>query len=111
MSYSVRCRHFACRWRQVVKQHPDDMQAVPCPKCGNTKGWRFEDRAYNRQNLCDCSGPEVVQIKGKSFPHNRTHPMCDHHPQGFYNQAKARGVSDDDIPIEYRPEAPEAPPF
>lgn len=102
-TYSVRCRHKACRARRVVKTHPDDMQTVKCDACGNTKGWRFEDRAYNRRNLCHCNGPEVVQVQGKNFPHNTTHPYCDHHPHGIYNQARARGVAHEDVPLEYRP--------
>jgi hypothetical protein len=37
------------------------------------------------------------------YPHKTTHPMCDCHPFGYYNQAKARGIEDWDIPEEYRP--------
>jgi hypothetical protein len=37
------------------------------------------------------------------YPHKKTHPMCDCHPFGYYNQAKARGIDDNDIPEEYRP--------
>jgi hypothetical protein len=37
------------------------------------------------------------------FPHKTTHPMCDQHPSGFYNQAKRQGVEDQDIPREYWP--------
>lgn len=102
-TYSVRCRHFACRWRQVVRTHPDDMQTVQCPQCHNTKGWRYEARAYNKRNLCHCSGPEASQEHGKNFPHQKTHPLCEHHPHGIYNQARARGIEHDDIPSEYRP--------
>ena len=100
-TYSVRCCRNACRHRRRVNTHPDDMQTVPCPKCGNKKGWRFEDRAYNRRDLCICSGPEAGQEHGKNFPHNTTHPLCEHHPRGIYNQAKLRGVADEDIPLEY----------
>jgi hypothetical protein len=38
------------------------------------------------------------------FPHKTTHAFCDQHPEGFYNQAKQRGVDDKDIPREYWPE-------
>lgn len=38
-----------------------------------------------------------------SYPHKANHPMCDQHPFGYYNQAKARGVENHDIPNEYRP--------
>ena len=100
-TYSIRCRHRACRARRVSKIHPDDMQAVKCDACGNTKGWRLEDRAYNRRGLCYCSGPEMTQKEGKNFPHRVTHPYCDQHPFGFYNQARAKGVAHDDIPVEY----------
>jgi len=79
------------------------MQAVPCPACGSTKGWRYEARAYNKSNLCRCSGPELAQELGKNFPHRTTHPYCDHHPHGPYNQARARGVAHGDIPKEYHP--------
>lgn len=103
MRYSIRCRVDACRHRQRTKTHPDDMQAIPCPKCGAKKGFRLEGRAYNQRNLCSCDGPQLAQELGKSFPHNKTHPLCDHHPYGFYNQAKCKGISDEDIPIEYRP--------
>lgn len=102
-TYSVRCRHNACRHRMKSRHHPDDMQTTACPVCGERKGWRFEDRAYNRRNLCTCSGPEAVQEYGKNFPHRTTHPLCDQHPHGFYNQARAKGVAHEDIPKEYWP--------
>lgn len=38
-----------------------------------------------------------------SYPHKANHPMCDRHPLVYYNQAKARGVEDHDIPSKYRP--------
>lgn len=79
------------------------MQTVPCPSCGADNGWRYEDRAYNRRNLCTCSGPEASQELGKNFPHRTTHPLCDHHPHGFYNQARAKGVAHEDVPVEFRP--------
>jgi hypothetical protein len=112
-SYSVRCRHKACRVRRVVRKHPDDMQAEKCPSCGHTKGWRLEEREYNRRNLCTCSGPEASQALGKNFPHRTSHPLCDHHPQGPYNQAKIRGVADEDIPLEHlgAPCTTDTPPF
>lgn len=84
----------------MTHTHPDEYKVVPrCPKCGHRKGWRIEARAYNQRDLCTCSGPE--SCKGQHFPHNTTHPLCDHHPQGFYNQAKVRGVADEDIPLEF----------
>lgn len=102
-TYSIRCRHNACRHRMRSKKHPDDMQAVPCPSCGNVKGWRLENREYNKRGLCHCEGPQLSQEFGKGFPHRTTHPYCDHHPHGFYNQARARGVAHEDIPMEYWP--------
>ena len=99
-TYSIRCR--SCRHRRVSSIHPDDYTRVPkCPACGARKGWRIEGREYNRRNLCQCGGPEMAF--GRYFPHRTTHPLCDHHPHGFYNQARARGVAHDDIPEEYRP--------
>lgn len=101
-TYSVRCRHKACRHRRVISKHPDDYKVVPaCPKCGNRKGWRIEDRQYNKRKLCNCNGPDMV--KGQHFPHRTTHPLCDQHPHGFYNQARAQGVAHEDVPEEYRP--------
>lgn len=99
-TYSVRCRHKACRHRRVVSTHPDDYKVVPeCPACGERKGWRIENRAYNKRNLCHCTGP--LGRDNDPFPHNKTHPCCDHHPSGIYNQAKQRGIADEDIPIEF----------
>lgn len=101
-TYSLRCRNSACRHRRVAATHPDDYKVVPrCPVCGATNGWRIEGRAYNRRGLCKCSGPE--QAFGRWFPHRTTHPLCDQHPHGFYNQARAQGVAHDEIPEEYRP--------
>lgn len=101
-TYSVRCRNSKCRHRRVAATHPDDYKVVPrCPACGERRGWRIEARAYNQRGLCDCDGPSTT--KGQQFPHNTTHPLCDHHPHGFYNQARARGVAHDEIPVEYRP--------
>jgi hypothetical protein len=85
----------------VTTKHPDDMQTEACPSCGQSKGWRGEGRQYNRRGLCNCEGPQLVQQHGKHFPHRVTHPYCDHHPMGFYNQARARGVAHDDIPAQY----------
>lgn len=101
MKYSVRCRHQACRVRKVVPTHPDDMQAVQCDSCKNTKGWREERRDYNRQGLCNCDGPCIGQEHGKAYPHRTSHPLCDQHPQGHRNQALARGVAAADLPIEH----------
>lgn len=99
-TWSVRCRHFACRMRRVSRVNPiaDDSK---CPSCGSTKGWRIEQRTYNKRNLCHCSGP--LGRDGAQFPHNTTHPECDQHQSGFYNQAKRRGVTDDDIPLAHMP--------
>jgi len=104
-TFSVRCRHQACRLRQVFKRHPDEYKRVKkCPSCGNTKGWRVEDRAYNKRGLCHCSGPDVIATGGgKHFPHRTTHPLCDQHPHGFYSQARAQGIAHEDIPTRYWP--------
>lgn len=94
-TYSVRCRHNACRHRRVVHTHPDEYKVVPaCPACGNRKGWRIEQRAYNKRDLCRCAG--VVGRDG-NYPHNTTHPFCDQHPQGMINQMKRSGMSDQEI--------------
>lgn len=101
-TYSIRCRNSACRHRRVAGIHPDEYKVVPrCASCGKRVGWRIEGRAYNRRGLCDCSGPDMAE--GRHFPHRTTHPLCDQHPHGFYNQARAMGVAHDDIPEEYRP--------
>lgn len=101
-TYSIRCRNSACRHRRVARTHPDEYTRVPrCAVCGSTSGWRIEGREYNRRGLCRCDGPTMAG--GKHFPHRTTHPLCDQHPHGFYNQARARGVAHDDIPEEYRP--------
>jgi hypothetical protein len=101
-TYSIRCRHFACRHRRVSRTHPDEYKVVPkCPVCGNRKGWRIEQRGYNKRGLCRCGGP--LGRNNEPFPHRTTHPCCDHHPHGFYNQARARGVAHDEIPKEYWP--------
>lgn len=101
-TYSIRCRNSACRHRRVARIHPDEYIRVPrCPVCGATKGWRIEGREYNRRGLCKCDGPTMAA--GRHFPHRTTHPLCDQHPHGYYNQARATGVAHDDIPEEYRP--------
>lgn len=97
-TYSVRCRHKACRVRRVVKTHPDDMQAERCESCGHAKGWRYEARDYNRQGLCDCDGP-TMQF-GRAYPHRTSHPLCDKNPNGYRNQALARGVKPEELPLE-----------
>lgn len=100
-TYSVRCRNGKCRHRQVFANHPDTYEKVQeCPSCKHTDGWRLENREYNQRNLCHCSGPEMTS-QGRHFPHKTTHPLCDNNPQGAYNQAKMRGVKDDDIPLEF----------
>lgn len=99
-TYSVRCCVAKCRHRRVIKRDPDTYKRPPtCPKCGSKNGWRVEGREYNQRKLCTCSGPEMS--KGNAFPHRTTHPLCEHHPHGPYNQAKKRGISDDDIPLEH----------
>lgn len=101
-TYSIRCRNSACRHRRVAATHPEEYKVVPrCSACGKRAGWRIEGREYNRRGLCNCSG--VDQARGVHFPHRTTHPLCDQHPHGFYNQARAQGVAHDDIPGEYRP--------
>lgn len=95
-TYSVRCRNSACRHRRVTTKHPDDYILVPrCTECGSRKGWRIENRAYNRRDMCTCG-------QSPTYPHRvGKYRFCDFHPQGFYNQAKRQGVHDDDIPLEY----------
>lgn len=101
-TYSIRCRNSACRHRRVSRTHPDDYRITPaCSVCGQRKGWRIEQRGYNKRGLCHCNGPDMA--RGEHFPHRVTHPYCDHHPHGFYNQARARGVAHEDIPKEYWP--------
>jgi len=98
-TYSVRCKHKACRHRRVAKTHPEDYKVVPaCPKCGHRKGWRIENRAYNKRGLCNCSGVEMV--RGVRFPHRSTHPLCEENPNGERNQALRRGVKPDELPLE-----------
>jgi hypothetical protein len=104
-TYSVRCCNSKCRHRRVTGTHPDDYKVVPaCPRCGERRGWRIEGRAYNQRNLCRCSGPAAC--KGQQFPHQTTHPLCDENPLGPYNQLKARGVSDDEMPLQAIPARP-----
>lgn len=108
-TYSIRCRNSACRHRRVARTHPDDYKVAPrCPVCDTTKGWRIEGRQFRRhQSRCTCSGPEMQF--GRWYPHRTNHPLCDQHPHGFYNQARARGVAHEDIPEEYRPCLKEEP--
>lgn len=111
-TYSIRCRHKACRHRRVVRTHPDEYKVVPrCPMCGSRKGWRIEQRAYNKRGLCHCSGPDMAE--GRHFPHRTTHPLCDNNPDGERNQVLARGVAVDDLPLELMGEvcSTEEPPF
>lgn len=101
-TYSIRCRNCRCRHRRVVKIHPEDYKIIPaCESCGKRAGWRIESREYNKRNLCRCDGP--LGRDAMPFPHRPTHPMCDQHPFGFYNQAKRAGIDDCDIPPSYRP--------
>lgn len=100
-TYSVRCRNSSCRYRRVSKRHPDSYKLVPrCPECKERKGWRIEQRAYNRRDLCGCG-------QSPAYPHRKgKYKFCDHHPHGFYHQAKRQGASDDEIPFEYMPSTP-----
>jgi hypothetical protein len=101
-TYSIRCRNGACRHRRVSSIHPFDYKLVPaCEACGARCGWRIEARAYNKRHLCRCDGP--LGRNAMPYPHRTTHPMCDQHPAGFYNQAKRAGIEDRDIPVEYWP--------
>lgn len=101
-TYSVRCRNSACRHRRVAKTHPLDYVFVPvCEVCGQRAGWRLEARHYNKRHLCHCDGP--LGRDAMPYPHRITHPLCDQHPRGYYNQAKRAGVCDDDIPLEFMP--------
>lgn len=95
-TYSVRCKHSDCRHRRVLKRHPDTYLIVPkCAICGERKGWRIEQRGYNKRNLCQCG-------QSPSYPHRvGKYKYCDHHPRGHYNQAKRQGVADADIPLEH----------
>lgn len=95
-TYSVRCRVNACRHRRVIKRDPATYVRAPrCASCGSTNGWRIEQRAYNRRDICSCG-------QSPTYPHRvGKYKFCDHHPQGFYNQAKRRGLHDDEIPVEY----------
>lgn len=102
-TYSVRCRNGKCRHRRVAETHPDEYKLIPkCQSCNKRVGWRIESRDYNKRNLCYCGGPMNPKT-AMPYPHKKTHPMCDCHPLGYYNQAKARGVADEEIPAEYRP--------
>ena len=95
-TYSVRCRVAACRHRRVISRDPETYIIVPrCVVCGARKGWRIEQREYNRTNLCTCG-------QSPTYPHRKgKYKFCDFHPQGPYNQAKRQGLTDDDIPLEY----------
>lgn len=95
-TYSLRCKDGYCRHRRVSDRHPDTYKVVPkCPICKQRKGWRIENRAYNSKDLCGCG-------QSPAYPHRKgKYKFCDFHPQGFYNQAKRQGVSDDDIPLEF----------
>ena len=101
-TYSLRCCNSACRHRRVSHTHPDEYKIVPiCEACGKRDGWRIEARDYNKRNLCHCDGP--LGRAAMPYPHRTTHPLCDQHPFGYYNQAKRAGIADEDIPESYRP--------
>ena len=102
-TYSVRCRNSKCRHRRTSGTHPGDYKLVPrCAACGQRKGWRVEQRAYNKRGLCNCGGP--VGRDGP-IPHNKTHPLCDHHPEGFRNQLSRAGVPAVEIEIYLKEQA------
>jgi hypothetical protein len=106
--YSVRCRNGSCRHRRMATVHPDEYAVVPvCPVCKQRNGWRLESRHYPNLVLCSCEGPMTTN-RGRTgklhYPHKTTHPLCDKHPEGIYNQMKMRGIADEDIPPEYLPE-------
>lgn len=105
-TYSVRCRHHACRHRRVSTVHPDHYKRrYRCPMCKNLKGWRIERRDYNKKSICSCG-------QSPHYPHRvGKYKFCDFHPEGFINQARRRGDTDDDIPLCMMgvPMAPEAP--
>lgn len=96
-TWSVRCRVNACRHRRVSRKHPIEDDSA-CPSCGSTKGWRVEQRTYNKVGRCYCAGP--IGRDGAQFPHSASHPLCDHHPRGHVNQALARGLAPADLPLE-----------
>lgn len=97
-TYSVRCRNGSCRHRRVTHTDPDIYKLVPkCPVCGSKKGWRIENRQYNKRNNCYCGGP--IGRDGP-IPHKKSHPFCEHHPQGIYNQKKRAGMTDEEIASE-----------
>lgn len=99
-TYSVRCRNAQCRHRRVSTVHPDQYIATPrCAACGLQRGWRIEQRTYNKKKLCNCSGPAM--LKAQQFPHKTTHHYCDQHPKGYYNQARHMGIPHDEIPVEF----------
>lgn len=96
-TYSVRCRVDKCRHRRVTTRDPATYIRPPrCESCGSLNGWRIEGREYNKRGLCSCSGP--IGRSGP-FPHRATHPFCDQHPRGEYNQLKRQGVRDEDMPM------------
>jgi CDGSH-type Zn-finger protein len=94
-TYSLRCRHNACRHRRVSAVHPDEAKRVyRCPICKNIKGWRIETRDYNKVGICTCG-------QSPHYPHRvGKYKFCDFHPEGIINQARRRGATDDDIPLE-----------
>lgn len=100
--WNVRCRNKKCRHRRLTDVHPDETRLTyRCPKCGELKGWRIENQS-DRREKCNCGGP-LSETSDRSYPHHRGHPLCNHHPYAAYNQAKARGVEDSDIPFEFLP--------
>lgn len=90
-TFSLRCRLKKCRHRRVSRVHPDDAkQRYRCPKCRGMHGWRIENRDYNKRNLCNCSGVEV--IRGVRFPHRPHNPYCDNNPWAEFNRAALQGI-------------------
>ena len=99
MRYLVRCRNGKCRHQRMTHTHPDQYILTPrCQACGELKGWRVEKRSVSK-NTCRCNS--VGMANGKVFPHNTTHPFCDQNPRGYYNQARQRGLTHEEIPVEF----------
>ncbi len=98
-TYSVRCRNSACRHRRVARVHPDEAKLTKrCESCNQVAGWRIENRDYNKRKLCQCNGTGLID--GREWGHNTSHPYCEQNPNGPRNQALARGVAPEDLPLE-----------
>ncbi len=86
-SYYLRCRNgksmlsFGCD----KEADSDDVLSAFEPR-GKSGGGRAKFPRSSRTNLCRCEGP--LGRDGTPFPHRVTHPFCDHHPLGPYNQSR-----------------------